>query len=97
MPLTMRDPALPGPTISVALTLTVGLWLFAGYQFTRRMGEVVARLRRDIGDVRDTMVPVVSTAGTRRGLGLIGIRERVASAAGPATVALAAHSQVLDA
>ena len=44
MPLTMRDRALRGPTIKVALMLafglTVGLWLFAGYQFTRRMGEV---------------------------------------------------------
>ena len=40
----MRDRALRGSTIKVALTLafglTVGLWLFAGYQFTRRMGEV---------------------------------------------------------
>ena len=45
MPLTtMGDRALRGPTIKVALTLafglTVGLWFFAGYQFTRRMAEV---------------------------------------------------------
>jgi signal transduction histidine kinase len=40
----MGDPVLRGPTIKVALMLafglTVGLWLFAGYQFTRRMAAV---------------------------------------------------------
>jgi signal transduction histidine kinase len=40
----MADPALRGPTIKAALTLafglTVGLWFFAGYQFTRRMEQV---------------------------------------------------------
>lgn len=40
----MGDPIVRGPTIKVALTLafglTVGLWFFAGYQFTRRMAQV---------------------------------------------------------
>ncbi len=44
MRLTMADPRLRGPTIKAALTLafalTVGLWFFAGYQFTRRMEQV---------------------------------------------------------
>jgi hypothetical protein len=44
MPLTMRDRAPRAPTSKVALTLacglTIGLWFFAGYQFTRRMAEV---------------------------------------------------------
>jgi signal transduction histidine kinase len=40
----MGDPIVRGPTIKAALTLafglTVGLWFFAGYEFTRRMAQV---------------------------------------------------------
>ena len=113
----MPDRALRGPTIKVALTLALC-----------RHAEAI---QLTVGnDGQGFEVPVVSTEDARRGLGLIGIRERVAqlrgtlrienapgrgtwlvvelparprersaveaSAAGPASVMLAAYSQVLD-
>jgi signal transduction histidine kinase len=85
----MGDPVLRGPTIKVALMLafglTVGLWLFAGYQFTRRM----AALERDAAAITGRYAnaqQLLSTVRVRILVGSVYVRDALLDP-NPGTVA----------